>query len=280
MAIAIRNGIFKGKTVFGPKVPEVISVNTDPQSFDLSGINSTPAASVSSIVTGNSHTYGFDPTGQYFFWAEYPNNAVRRLVASTPFDITTLSADQSTTRPVGSLQFGIEIDRSGTRIFSYGYDSSNHIYSATLSTPWDLTTRSSWTGSGPTLLDRRNNHIRFSFDGTKLFTAGYGISIGLRQYSLSTPWDVSTATYDTGAVTTQQLESLFISGDGTDIVYYSNTNGRFEQINLSTPWDLSTASTPVSVLSVAHNRGAYVTPDGTKFITYNRNNNTLYEFAI
>jgi len=253
---------------------------TAPQSFDMSGISSTPSQSVSGIVTDNSQTYGFDPSGTYFFWAEYSSENIRRLVASTPFDISTLSADQSIARSFGSSQFGVELSRDGTKIFSYGYDNSNHIYSSTLSTPWDLTTVGSWVGSGSTLLAQNNNYIRFSFDGTKLYTAGYSTCSGIRQYALSTPWDVSTATYDTGIATSNNTTSLFLSGDGTDMVFYNNGTNRFEVVDMSTPWDLSTASTPTGVLSVAYGRGAYIDPNATIFVTYQNANGTLYEFTL
>ena len=252
---------------------------TDPQSFDLSSISATPSQTASGTVTGNSHTYGFDPSGAYFFWGEYNAN-IRRSLASTPFDITTLSSDQSIPRASGVNQFAVELSRDGTKIFSSGYNAGNHVFSATLSTPWDLTSVGSWTGSGAVLRGANVNYIRFSFDGTKLYTAGFSTSTGIRQYSLSTSWDVSTASYDTGIATADNTESLFISGDGTDLVFYNNSFGSFQVIHMATPWDLSTASTPTSVLSVAYGRGAYIDPSAEIFVTYNRNNTTLYEHTI
>lgn len=249
-----------------------------PESFDLTSMSSTAEATQAGVVTGNSHIYGFDPSGQYLFWAEYSSLNIRRATASTAFDITTLTNTQSIARSFGSAQFGVELNRQGTKIFSYGYDTNNDIYSATLSTPWDLTTISSWTGSGSILLSRYNNGIRFSFDGTKLFTAGYNQSTGIRQYDLSTPFDASTATYVTGIATSNNTTSLFFSGDGQNLVYYDNTAAAFRQVNLSTPFELSSAGTPTTVLSVSYGRGAYIDPQDEKFITYDQTNSTLYQY--
>jgi len=252
---------------------------SDPQSFNLSNISSTPSNSISGAVTGNSHIYGFDPSGTYFFWAEYSSQNIRRLVASTPFDITTLSSDQSIARSFSAYQYGVELSRDGTKIFSYGFNSSNHVYSSTLSTPWDLSTVGSWTGSGASLVAQNSNHIRFKFDGTKLYTTGFGANSGIRQYTLTTAWDVSTASYDSAIDTASTTEALFISGDGTDIVF--SRPGDFVSVNLSTPWDLSTASTPVYVITSGSSRwGAYITPTADILVSYNRSNSTLYEYTI
>jgi len=251
---------------------------TNPQSFSLSNISSTPSNSISGAVTGNSHIYGFDPSGTYFFWAGYPSQNIRRLVASTPFDITTLSSDQSIPRSFSLYQYNVELSRDGTKIFSYGFNNSNHVYSSNLSTAWDLSTVGSWTGSGASLSSQNQNHIRFSFDGNKLYTTGFGSSSGIRQYTLSTPWDISTASYNSGIASGTTTEALFISGDGTDIVF--TTSSGFQSVNLSTPWDISTASTQTTVLSSANAWGAYIDPSANIFVSYNRGNSTLYEYTI
>ena len=252
---------------------------TDPQAFTIAGASTTPSATKSGVVTGNSHTYGFDPSGIYFFWALYPTSSIRRNTASTPFDITTLSTtpDQQLTR-IGSNQFGVELSRDGTKIFSYGYDAGNHVYSATLSTPWDLTTASAWVGSGATLVAITNNHIRFSFDGTKLITAGYSGSAGIREYALSTAWDVATASYVGGYATGLNTTSVFLSGDGTDLLYTDTTNN-FKQLELPTPFSL-TAASQTNTLASSFLRGGYVTPDASKMITYSQSTQLLYEYTL
>ena len=121
--------------------------------------------------------------------------------------------------------------------------------------------------------------LRFSFDGTKLYTTGFSANSGIRQYTLSTAWDVSTASYDSAIETSSTTEALFISGDGTDIVFSRPSD--FVSVNLSTPWDLSTASTPVYVITSGSSRwGAYITPTADILVSYNRSNNTLYEYTI
>lgn len=84
----------------------------------------------------------------------------------------------------------------------------------------------------------------FKPDGTRMFLSGDTSSV--YSYTLSTAWDVSTATYDSKTMShAAQLASLpyglSLNPDGTRL-YLSEPNTGIYQYNLSTAWDLSTAS--------------------------------------
>ena len=84
----------------------------------------------------------------------------------------------------------------------------------------------------------------FKPDGTKMFVVGYG-NDAILQYSLSTAWDVSTASYDSVSfsVSSQEPNSqgLFIKPDGTKFWITGNSD-KVWQYSMSTAWDISTAS--------------------------------------
>lgn len=97
-------------------------------------------------------------------------------------------------------------------------------------------------------------HIEMSADGTKLYVGDdkFGTPT-IYQYTLSTAFDVSTASYDSVSYAFDAQidyfrggQSLSFSPDGTVLIAYAfpagSNRARFFQFDLSTPFDLATAS--------------------------------------
>ena len=87
--------------------------------------------------------------------------------------------------------------------------------------------------------------IAFSSDGTKFFVTGYaGCDVG--EYSMSTAWDVSTASYtDAFSVYSQTgggAHGLAFNTNGTKMFVMSYGSDQVHEYALSTGWDVSTAS--------------------------------------
>lgn len=85
----------------------------------------------------------------------------------------------------------------------------------------------------------------FNQDGTKMYLgARSGSSQNIKQYTLSTPWDVTTATYtnkNLGISSANIPRGIFFSPDGTKFYTVWEPNYIMEY-TLSTAWDISTAS--------------------------------------
>lgn len=80
----------------------------------------------------------------------------------------------------------------------------------------------------------------YSEDGTKLY---YNSSGAIRQHTLSTAFDISTATYANKSFSLSDSAYGFdFSTDGTKLFTSSRGNQSLRQYTLSTPWDISTAS--------------------------------------
>lgn len=93
---------------------------------------------------------------------------------------------------------GVRLKSDGTSIYILDLSTPDIIKQYGLSTPWDITTRS---GSPIATFDVNtvtgdNNLLGFSFfeNGSKLFAVGSDVQ-SIFEFDLSTPWDVSTATY-------------------------------------------------------------------------------------
>lgn len=86
-------------------------------------------------------------------------------------------------------------------------------------------------------------HITLSSDGSHLYmTAGNPMVVF--QYDLSTPWDLSTATYSGKSFTTSLgiAGGVFLKPDGTRMWLHETLGGVLDEYDLSSAFDVSTAS--------------------------------------
>jgi hypothetical protein len=130
--------------------------------------------------------------------------------------------------------------------------------------------------------------VRFKPDGTKMYVAGNtGDDVG--QYSLSTAWDVSTASFDSVTLSVSSEDTtpngLAFSSDGTKLYITGNANNRVFQYDLSTAWDLSTASyASKSLLTTTDGAGGPIEPfmrsNGTDFYYLDVNTDTVYQYTL
>ena len=88
--------------------------------------------------------------------------------------------------------------------------------------------------------------MHFKEDGTKLYALGN--AGGIRQYTLSTAWDLSTATQDSLSSFSwthpnQYPQGIALSADGyTAVILDEGSGGKVLQYDLSTPFDMNTAT--------------------------------------
>ena len=109
-----------------------------------------------------------------------------------------------------------------------------------------------------------------SSDGTKMYLGQFGLS-NIYQYTLTTPGDISTATYDNKSFYTGEHvglpTNLFLSSDGTKLYMAGMDTASIHRYTLSTPWDITSCTDHKSKVMAspdADPRGVFLTPDGTK----------------
>ena len=93
--------------------------------------------------------------------------------------------------------------------------------------------------------DANPSDIFFKPDGTKMYVLGYGNDT-VYQYSLSTAWVVSSASYDSVSFSVNSQEvspsAMFFKPDGTKMYVLGQSNSIVYQYSLSTAWVVSSAS--------------------------------------
>ena len=127
--------------------------------------------------------------------------------------------------------------------------------------------------------------ITFNNDGTKMFIVG---STGdeVNEYSLSTAFDVSTASYvQNFSVASQdgQPSGLAFNNDGTKMFVVGNTGDAVYEYNLTTAFDVSTASY-VQNLSVSSQDtgpgGIAFNNDATKMFIIGHSSDNVFEYSL
>jgi DNA-binding beta-propeller fold protein YncE len=122
----------------------------------------------------------------------------------------------------------------------------------------------------------------FKPDGTKMYVAGQtGNSV--YEYTLSTPWEIGTASYSQLFGIGVDPDGLFFKSDGTKMYVVDDSANTIREYSLGTAWDVST-STFVTTFSVA---GQTTTPDdmfiddsGTRMYVCSNSDETVDQYTL
>lgn len=127
----------------------------------------------------------------------------------------------------------------------------------------------------------------FKDDGLAMYIIGTNPDT-IHQYTLSTAWDISTASYANKllnfGVQEGAPQSFNFKSDGTSIYYIGTSNDTVYQYDLSTAWDVSTGSYANKSMSVTTQentpKGMHFKPDGTKVYIVGLTNDTVYQYSL
>jgi len=266
--------------------------------FTLTGLStawdvSTASYNNVSFYVGSQEPYpggvAFSSDGSKMYIVGYTNDTVYQYTLSTAWDVSTASYD-SVSFDVGSQESyprDVTFSSDGSKMYIIG-DSSDTVYQYTLSTAWDLSTASYdsvsfYVGSQ----ESYSVSVAFSSDGSKMYIVG-GSSYTVYQYTLSTAWDVSTASYDSVSFDVSSQTSspydVAFSSDGSKMYIVGYTYDTVYQYTLSTAWDVSTASYDSVSFDVGSQEtrtfGMAFSSDGSKMYIVGYTNDTVYQYTL
>ena len=139
---------------------------------------------------------------------------------------------------------GLFISPDGLNMYVNG-TTGDDVNQYTLSTAWDVSTATFVRLFSTASQDSAPADIFFKPDGLSMFIMG-GTNDTVFQYTLSSAFDISTASYASKSfsVTSQETTptGLWFKSDGTVMYVIGTTNDTVFQYTLGTPWDVSTAS--------------------------------------
>jgi DNA-binding beta-propeller fold protein YncE len=279
----IKNGLLAGRYLLssgtatsGSTPYDLAGASYDSVSFSVSGQDSFPSG-----ITFNN-----DGTKMYMVGST--SDSVYQYSLSTAFDLNTASYDSVSfsVASQGTTPTSIIFNNDGTKMFMSG-SSTDSVYQYTLSTAFDLSTASYDSVSFSVVSqDTSPQGIVFNNDGTKMYMVGQDID-SVHQYSLSTAFDLSTASYDSVSFSVASQEgaatAITFNNDGTKMYVVGAGSDSVYQYTLSTAFDLSTTSYDSVSLSVASQdtgpRGIAFNNAGTKMYVVGSTNDSIYQYS-
>ena len=240
--------------------------------------------SQSTVPTGI--TFNNDGTKMYI--VDLDNNSVFQYSLSTAFDLSTASYDSvsdnlsAENTDLGDLVFNDDgtkmysIDRSSSTVYQYSLSTAFNVSGAT----YDSASLS--VGSQ----DAAPTDLKFNPDGTKLYVCGYG-SDGVYQYSLSTAFNISSASYDSVYLAvgsqTNFATGISFNSDGTKLFLCGAGNNSAFQYSLTTAYDLSTASYDSVSFDLSSQdtsiQGIAFSNDGAKMYIVGATNDSVFQYS-
>jgi 6-phosphogluconolactonase (cycloisomerase 2 family) len=208
-----------------------------------------------SVATQDSQPVGitFSPSGTRMYVVGTNTDRVYQYKLSTAFDVSTATymsknisvANTSTAGPGDTDPRDVQFHPEGHTMYIVGIDRDT-VYQYSLSRAWDVSTATyASKNKDISAQDTNPQSLAFSDDGSKMYILG-STNDRIFQYTLSTPWDVSTATYASKFLSVAAQENsplaMVFSVDGKKVLVIGSTNDTVYQYTLSTAWDVSTAT--------------------------------------
>jgi len=193
------------------------------QSFSVSTQEATPLS------------FFFKPDGTKMYVTGYTGDDVNEYNLSTAWDVSTASFVQNfSVATQETVPEGLSFKSDGTKMYVLG-STSDSIHEYNLSTAWDVSTASYVQGFSVATQDTNPTDLFFKSDGLKFYIIGFN-GDDINEYSLSTAWDVSTASYAQNfsfASEDTTPRDVFFKSDGTKMYMVGGTGDAVYQYTTS-----------------------------------------------
>jgi hypothetical protein len=235
--------------------------------------------------TGLPTDLAFSANGTKMFVIGLSEQAVYEYSLSTGFDVFTASfVDSFSVSAQETSPRGLVFNTDGTKMFIVG-TAGQDINEYTLSTAFSVSTSSFVDSFSVSAQDTVPVGLAFNADGTKMFVVG-GIGQDINEYTLSTGFDVSTASFvDSFSVSAQDTspQGLAFNTAGTKMFVLGATGADVNEYTLSVGFDVSTASFVDSFSVSAQESSPYglaFNTAGTKMFVVGSSGDNVNEYSV
>lgn len=246
--------------------------------------------SLTSVVETSVTGIRLKPDGTSLFIIGSTSDRIVEYIMDTPWDVTTarlgrISSFSIQAAGIDTTPQGMYIKPDGLSVYIAGSQNAS-VYYFTTAEAWNfnnLQLINSFSFANEDATQVRD--VYFKPDGTKMYMAGDSQN-RIYEYSLSTAWDVTTATFLNSVLAgdTSPQDVVFDSS-GTKLYVMGSSSNVFVQHTLTTPWDISTSSiekisSRILPLSETNHRGLDLQPGGSSIFTVGRVTSAIYQYKI
>ncbi len=196
----------------------------------------------------DSRDVKFNQNGTKMFVLGKQNDRVCEYTLSTGFDVSsTVTFVDCASVSEESKPDELEFNPDGTKMFVMG-ESGDDVNEYKLSTGFDVSTATFVDSFSVNSEETVPTGLAFTYDGTKMFVVGW-TGEDVNEYTLSTGFDVSTATFvDSFSITDQDDEpgSLAFSSDGSKLFLLGRENNKVYEYSLTCYYGVINCMDPTS----------------------------------
>ena len=239
------------------------------------------------------------PDGSKFYIVNgNPSNRLRRYNMSTAWDLSTASSttEYETLGQEDTYVHDARWSDDGTKLWMLGAGANQTSTTTSTDTLYYYTNSSfpftlfpgslSFTDTvGSITFGSVPMGFKWRPDGLKLYTVGR-INDSVKQYSVTTAFDITTISYDGIAVSLApydtEPQAVTFSSDGTKMFVLAATTAKVYEYTLNIAWDLGTAAYTNKTFSIAEDsapRGFELSADDSKLYVVGDTTNKVYQYS-
>lgn len=239
----------------------------------------------------------FKSDGMRMFVIGSTGDDVTQYDLSTAWDITSASFVANSAAGVlrQTAPQDLYFTANGTTLYTTGgtgIAASNTVVSFSLAQAWNVETISYVANVVVNTRVPAPTGISFKSDGSKLFLVGSTAPGGtgrINEYDLSTPWDITTATYVSNTTPLGSyaltLHSLQFNDDGLQYYVLDFARNNLIQVPLTQAWNIQTACSSLLIqrsvsLQDGSPAGIFVKPDQNKLWVVGQITDAIFEYTI
>lgn len=227
----------------------------------------------------------FKSDGTEMYIVGSSGDKVNQYSLSTAWDIRTAAYAQNFSVSTEEGQpAGLFFGNNGTKMYITGA-TGDDVNEYTLSSAWDISSATYTQNFSVASQEAAPQGLFFKDDGLEMYVAGSN-SDSVHQYTLTTAWDVSTATFTRSlSVSAKETSpsSVTFKADGTKMYVTGVISDLIHEYNLSTAWDLSTATWSTSANlgnQDAGPSGIFFKPDGSALFMVGYARDSVWHYSL
>lgn len=254
--------------------------------LDVFNLASASYDSITFPIAQDSDPTGifFKPDGLKMYVAGANGDRVYQYTLGTAWDLSTSSYDSVSFSVVGQQGGvrGLFFKDDGSKMFIIG-STQDVVTEYSLGTPW-VVSSAVFTVSFSIASQTTNGYgLSFKDDGLEMYITGVS-SVSVHQYTLSTAWDISSASITSGFNVSGQMSfptEVAFNNDGSKMYVVDGTSAKVFQYTLSTAWDITTASYDSIFFTLQDSTpyGLFFKDDGAKMYSCSTGSNATYQYS-
>jgi len=194
----------------------------------------------------------FKPVGLEFYFCDESSDRIYQKTLTTAWDISSFQAGLKYVSAGCGNPGAVTWKPDGTRVYITDF-SDDRIYQKDVTTAWDISTATTGNNGFLSTISQNSAVRGLAFDSTgyKLFICGSGNQV-VNEYSLSTAWDVTSATVTANTLTIGFTGyGVFFRSNGMEL--YVNGVASVKCFYLNTAWDITSVNS-----NYTYNYGAQI----------------------